>query len=66
MPNTRARERRNAKGFNCPRGRPKELRRTWNNGNDPPVLEEPKRGKSEGGAERGTGEEQVTGMAWAG
>ena len=58
MSNTRATECRNAKGFNCPRERP-ELRRTWNNGNDSPVLEELKRGKSKDGAEGGTGENNI-------
>ena len=52
-----ATERRNAKEFNYPRGRPEELLRTWNNGNDSTVREEPKRGKSESGGEGGIGEE---------
>ena len=52
MPNTRTTERHDAKGLNCPRGRP-ELWRTWNNGND-----SPKGGKSESGGEGETGKRE--------
>ena len=48
---------------------PEELRRTWNNGKESPIREEPKRGKSKTGIVGGTGEEETgrqeaTGMEW--
>ena len=42
MPNTRATERRNAKGFNWPRGRPEELRRKRIKGTTHPSGKNPR------------------------
>ena len=59
MPNRRATERLNAKGFKRPRGRPEELWRMGNNRKDSPVREGPKRGKSKSVVEERTEEEET-------